>query len=560
MRRRMRLAGVLAALALVLSGCSGIPLDGAVRPGQAVQPDDNPPPVFLPSRPQKDASQESILRGFIDAASSPEDKYSIAREFLTADFRETWDPDAGVSIDEGSARPMIAVDDKTMQLSVNLVAEVDATGVYQEVESPTPVFLRYQLVQEGGQWRINEAPNGIVMDRSTFSQVFSPQALYFFDPSYRYLVPDLRWYPRGPTAPTRIVNGVLAGPSPWLTGAVTTAFPGGTSLTAAAVQVVARDAKVDLDSEALSADRVTMQRMQAQLSHSLPTGLTVTITINQNSQDIEGLGNITPSVNPRVDARALILREGEFGFLAATGESLTLIPGISEEVTALNPEAVTLSPGQTLAAVLAGGGAYSVAVGKPAQLLDPRPGLIAPSVDNFGYVWSVPADRPGELFVYSSSGEATAVPTSWPQATSIQSLRLSRDGTRLAALLRSGSDSSLVVAAVKRDKNVPVGLGEFVELAPVDGMPLDATWVDELTVASLSMLPSGEERIVAHQIRGMRTPIASSPDTVSITGGNTVRELRALSATGLLEVQRGVGWLARIDGVDLVATQQGTGG
>lgn len=559
MRKRMRMLGALATVALLLTGCSGIPSDGPVRAGQPVEPDDNPPPVFLPSRPEKDATPESIVRGFIDAASSPEDNYLIAREFLTTEQRGAWDPNAGVTIDDGSARPTMALDDRTMQLSVNPVAEVDATGVYDRVDSSAPVFLRYRLAQVGGQWRISEAPPGIVMDRSTFSQVFSAQALYFYDPGFRYLVPDLRWYPRGPLAPTRIVKGLLAGPSPWLVGAVTTAFPSGTDLIADAVQVIARDAKVDLNSEALSADAETMQRMQEQLENSLPTGLSASITINQNSQDIGNSGD-APSVNPRVDARALILREGSFGFLAAAGEALTTIPGISESVAALNPRAVTLSPGQTLAAVLGDGGVHSVAVGDPARLLDPRQGLVPPSIDTFGYVWSVPSERPGELFAYSPAGNAIAVPTPWPEATTIHSLRISRDGTRLAALVTVGAATKLVVAAVTRDKSVPAGLGELKELATIEGTPLDASWVDELTVASLSQLPNGDARILAQQIGGVSTQIAASPGTVSIAGGNTLRELRALSAEGNLQVQRGVGWQVRIGGVDLVATQQGIGG
>ncbi|MCU1442459.1 MAG: hypothetical protein JWQ59_609 [Cryobacterium sp.] len=557
MRDKLRLMGAVAALVMLMTGCSGIPLDGVVRAGQPVDPGDNPPPVFLPSRPQKNAGPETILRGFIDAASSPENKYAIAREFLTPDYSDTWNPDAGVTIDNGAARPTIALNDASMQLSVSPVAEVDESGVFTEVESAAPVFLRYDFAKVAGQWRISTAPNGIVIDQSTFSQVFSERALYFFDPSFTYLVPDLRWYPRGPSAPTRIVKGIIAGPSPWLAGAVATAFPAGTNLTADAVQVVARDAKVDLTSEALGADRVTLQRMRAQLVNSLPTGLTVTIAVNQNSQEIADLGMAAPIVNPRVDARALILRDGRFGFLAATGDDLTLIPGISEPVAALNPTAVTLAPGQAAAAVLAPGGVYGVSAGDAPRLLDPRQGLVAPSIDGIGFVWSLPSDRPTELFVYTPAGEATAVPTSWPEATSIHSLRVSRDGTRLVALLTSGSDTRLVVAAVKRDKGIPVGLGEPVELASFEGTPLDATWVDDVTVASLTRSPSGEERILAQKIGGVRTPLASAPESVSITGGNTLRELRSLSATGRLEIQRGVGWQARIEGVKLIATQQG---
>lgn len=561
MRRRFRVLGVLVGLALVATGCSSIPRDGGVRVGQPAPQGDSPPAVFLPSRPQKDASKESILRGFIEAASSPDNKYAIAREFLTADFSDAWKPDAGVTIDDGIGRTPIDVDATAMRMAVNPVAEVNARGEYHEFESSTPSELDYDFAKIGGQWRISGAPDGIVIDRNTFSDVFSAQALYFYDPSFSYLVPDLRWFPRGATAPTRIVKAVLAGPSAWLVGAVTTAFPGGTELTADAVQVVSRDAKVDLNNEALNADQTTMQRMKYQLVNSLPAGITVTITVDGNAQDIADFGSTAaPVLNPRVDARALILRDGGFGYLAANGNTLTPIPGMSESIVALDPTAVTLSPGQTVAAALTGNGVYGVHVGDGPRLLDPRAGLIAPSVDTFGYVWSVPAARPSELFVYSTAGDAIPVPTPWQEYTAIEALKVSRDGTRLIALMRSGSDTRLLVAGIKRDKNVPVGLGEPVTLTSRVGTPLDATWSDELTVASLSRLPNGAESITTQQIGGASSALQTPPGSVRITGSNTLRDLRVLSADGWLEVQRGVGWQERIDGVRLVATQQGIGG
>ena len=556
-RGRSRVIALVALVATLLTGCSGIPREGGVRAGPAAEPGDNPAPVFLPSGPQEDATPEAILLGFIDAASSPVNNYEIAREFLTPDFSGSWNPDAGVTVDDGTGRSSTVIDEQSMQFSVHPVAEVNESGEYREVESFTPQLLPYQFSQVGGQWRINQAPNGTVIDENTFSDVFSAQALYFFDPSFSYLVPDLRWFPRGASAPTKIVKGVLAGPSPWLIGAVTTAFPEGTDLTADAVDVISRDAKVDLNSEALNADQVTLQRMRSQLTNSLPSGLTVTITINQNSQDVGDLGQAAPIVSPRVDARALILRDGEFGFLAASGQALAPITGISGTIAALSPSAVTLSPGQSVAAALTGDGVYKVQVGDDPRLLDPRQGLIAPSVDNFGYVWSVPSDRPSELFVYNPTDDAIAVPSPWQEDSSIQSLKVSRDGTRLIALLRSGTDTRFVVAAITRENNIPIGIGEPVLLASTGGTPLDATWIDELTVASLTRLPSGEERTIAQQIGGVSTQLGSAPDSVAITGSNTLRTLRALSAAGGLQLQSGVGWQERIDGVALIATQQG---
>ena len=556
MRRRAGVA-VVVVLALLLTACSGIPRDGAVEAGQPVPPDAVPAPVFLPSSPQADAGIEEILGGFIEAASSPESNYAIAREFLTPTFSDGWNPEAGVTVDDGTGRSSVIVDEQTMQFSVNPIAEVDARGQYREVDSLGAVPLAYSFTQVDGQWRISAAPDGTVIDVTTFNDVFSSQALYFFDPGFDWLVPDLRWFARGASAPTKVVRAVLAGPAPWLGGAVTTAFPDGTALNADAVRVDGRVAQVDLNSSALGADQITLQRMKAQLTASLPVGMGVEITINQNSQQISDLGDDAPDANPRVDARALVLRDGEFGLLAAGGATLTAIPGISDAVVRLGPTAVTVSAGQNLAAVLNADGVYAVSAGEVPQQLDSRAGLLAPSVDNSGFIWTVAADAPGQITVYNRSGDSVPLESPWPEAVSISALKVSRDGTRLIALLRTETDTRFVTAAIERAESVPTALGATLLLRSDAGTPLDATWIDELTVASLSVLPSGEERIVTQRIGGESSVLNSPDGSVVIVGSNSVRDLRALTADGALTVQRGVGWQERLDGVDVLATQQG---
>ena len=440
--------------------------------------------------------------------------------------------------------------------AVTPVAEVDQTGEYREVDA-SPVPLRYEFQLIGGQWRISAAPDGTVIDENTFNDVFSAQPVYFYDPGFRYLVPDLRWFPRGASAPTKLVNAVLNGPSSWLAGALVSAFPEGSKLTADAVQVVGREAMVDLNSEALNADRQTLQRMKAQLAASLPSGLSVEITIDQNSVVIDDLASRAPIIDPRVDARALVLRGGEFGFLAATGQGITPIDGLSDAIAQLAPTAVTLASGQGSAAVLAGAGVYVVRVDEQPVLLDSRAGLLAPSIDNDRFVWSVPANDPSALVVYSPEGEATVLPTPWPEATSISAVKISRDGARLIALLGTGSETRFVVASVIRTDGTPTGIGAPVLLASGGKVGLDATWIDELTVASLSTLPSGETVIVAQQVGGVSSTVDPPVDSRFLVGSNTVRDLRIVTGTGTLSVQRGAGWQARIDDVALLATQQG---
>lgn len=231
-------AAAVALLALSLVGCAAIPRDGEVGVGR---PDTVPQDLqydFLPSGPAEGASQLDILTGFIEAASSPQNNYKIAREFLSTGA--DWKPTEHVSVDEGQ-RSSTAQSASTLSLTIVPVAEVDATGVYTEVASTAALTLGYSFVQENGQWRISAPPSGVVIDRTTFEQVFSTHVLYFYDPSYRYLVPDLRWFASRADSSTStiIVTELLRGPNPWLrqSAAVVSAFPSGTALAAETVPV-----------------------------------------------------------------------------------------------------------------------------------------------------------------------------------------------------------------------------------------------------------------------------------------------------------------------------------
>ena len=87
MTRRLWPAAVAVIASLILAGCSGIPQSGAPRIGQPVQGAEDPEVQFIADSPQAGASQEDILRGFIDAASSPREDYATAREFLAPKIR-----------------------------------------------------------------------------------------------------------------------------------------------------------------------------------------------------------------------------------------------------------------------------------------------------------------------------------------------------------------------------------------------------------------------------------------------------------------------------------------
>lgn len=549
-------------LVAVLSACVGIPRGGSVQDGGTVEGDGGDVDVnFIAPGPAEGATPEQILRGFIDAAASPQNNYEIAREFLAPALRSDWDPDAGVTIDQGG-RTFAPVAD-TVQLTVSPVAAVDDRGEYRESGNSSPLSWTYSFEQVRGEWRIAAAPPGIVLESSTFADVFAAYSLSYFDPSFTRLVPDQRWFPSRASTATRIVGALLDGPAEWLKGAVATAFPEGTSLTSDAVPVEAGTARVDLTKPALQADAVTLQRMQLQLSSSLVqlSGSVGGVAAVSNVA-ITVVGNSTQTVSPlslaaaRVDPRALVQRGDEFGF--ASGNRLEAVPGISAAVVAAGADAAVLSADHDQAAVRSAAGVTVIQADGDIRLVDNRPGLLPPTMDPFGFTWTVPAAAPSALLAHDAAGGTVQVATSWTGASTIDSIQVSREGTRLVALLRDGTQSRLVAAAIIRgDRNAPLRLGDPVELRVMSTEATTVTWVDDITVAVL--LGGGDgTTIVTQQIGGRSAPVPKLADVTNLVGGNGPTQLRALTSDGRLLLPRGSSWQEAGSDVRFIATQLGS--
>ncbi|KQM14189.1 hypothetical protein ASF83_15470 [Plantibacter sp. Leaf171] len=560
--RRFAAAALPVLLVVVLSACAGIPRGGSVQDGGTVGGSDGDVDVnFIAPGPTEGATQEQILRGFVDAAASPQNNYEIAREFLAPELRSDWDPDAGVTIDQGG-RTFAPVAD-AVQLTVSPVAAVDDRGEYRESANSSPLSWTYGFIQVRGEWRIASAPPGIVLEASTFADVFAAYSLSYFDPSYSRLVPDQRWFPSRASTATRIVGALLDGPAEWLKGAVATAFPEGTSLTSDAVPVEAGTARVDLTKPALQADAVTLQRMQLQLTSSLVqlSGSVGGVAAVSNVA-ITVVGNSTQTVSPltltapRVDPRALVQRGDEFGF--ASGDGIETVPGISAAVVAAGADAAVLSADHDQAAARSAAGVTVVQADGDVRLVDDRPGLLPPTMDPFGFTWTVPASAPTALLAHDAAGGTVQVTTSWTGASTIDSIQISREGTRLVALLRDGTQSRLVAAAIIRgDRNAPLRLGDPVELRVMSSEAKTVTWVDDITVAVL-LDGDGQTTILTQQIGGRSAPVPPLANVTTLVGGNGLTQLRALTSDGRLLLPRGSSWQEAGGDVRFIATQLGS--
>ena len=550
-RLRLTLGAILIGL---LAGCATIPTSGPVTQGNAVAGDGAVDFDIIARGPQAGASQEEILRGFLDAAASPQADYGVARSFLTSNFSRSWRPDAGTTIDRYATRSVVAGGPGRLILSVFPVATVSDTGSYAEADAGDSQQLDYQFSQVDGEWRISNAPQGIVLDEATFPIVFRTNSLYFYSPDGRYLVPDVRWFARRESTQTAVLRALLAGPREWLAPGVRSAIPTGTTLDGDSVPVVGQVATVSLTMDTLPSP-AELGQLTVQLQNSLlgVTGVS-SVALEINGAPVSPTTLPNPIVVPRVDSRPAVLTESGFGFLSTLDGSLAELSPLTAGLEEIEPSAIALGASGQSAAALNAAGVWLVTA-EESQLLLPGANWLPPVIDPSGTIWS--AREPGRITWVNAEGVSGELVSNWGDGN-IQALSVSRDGTRLIAALDAGAQVRIVATAIIRpvDGGVPTGLGDSLLLTQILGGEARLDWVDPIRIAVLSRLDSSAS-VTTITVGGTQLAATAPASAIALAGGNVARELRLRSDAGALLVASGAGWQARAKQISVLATQIG---
>ncbi|MBF4602314.1 GerMN domain-containing protein [Curtobacterium sp. VKM Ac-2884] len=550
MRPRLRprfrhvVAAALAAVSvLALTACAAIPVDGAVRTGQTIKDESLSGVDFRPDKPITGSDQTAILRGFIAAATGAQDNYAIARQFLASDFSQQWNPRRGVTIRDGSGTVERA-DDRELTYTLTASATVDSEGEYTQAVRPTSSTLTFQFTREDGEWRIAYAPDGIILSPVSFDSVFQQHALYFYDPTFRFLVPDERWFLARSSTSTRIASALMAGPADWLKGAVVSSFPEGTQLSLNAVTIDSGTALVDLSSDALRASTVDRVRMREQLSKSLASVATissVSMTIEGASLSVPDSSGANAQQNPDVDPRPLVDEDGVVGYAASgTGKVSKLGGGVGDTVAGLDPTSISLSASGTTAAVGNRDGAVVVR-GDDHLRVDAREDLVAPAIDDLGFVWVGQSSDTRRITAYGLGGDPHQVATTLPRGDLV-SFQVSRDSTRALALIQTADGPGLYVMAIIRGSDrSPTSFGAAVRVQAATGDAVGATWVSDTDVASVGQTTAGPN-VVRTTIGGQSSTLPK-PDgrATSISGGSGGALFLRMSSGSVLQ-STGGGW------------------
>ncbi|MBM3715570.1 MAG: hypothetical protein FJW64_07525, partial [Actinobacteria bacterium] len=501
--------------------------------------------------PQDGASPAEIVQGFLRAGSGPADDWRTAKLFLAPGA--SWDPRAQVTIDRlADRRATASADGTAVTVDLATVAQVDSTGAYTPDTSGTTETLGFALALVDDQWRITQAPDGVVLYEEVFPAVYQAASIAYFDPTWTSIVPDVRWFPRESVA-SRIATALVDGqPSTWLAGAVESAFPEELSLVGRSVTLTTGGvAQIQLPRAALALDTTTLDRMQTQLARSLASA-----GIAEVQMTVEG----TPvpasevPVRGRVDPTPAVLTEaGVFG--ALSGEEVTPFGDLSEAIEGLDAASIELEADRSLAAVRTiGGTVVSALPDGRTFLLDERPGLVDPSIDTEGAIWSVPRSSPGELRAYTSDGNPQAVGNAWPDASEVTAFQLARDGSRVAAIVTVAGAREVWLAGIEREAG-QITLGPPHVLSFSEAGAFDIAWLDDTTVGVLAQGDSGT-RLREIGVGGRGTDAVAPEGARSVAGGST--SIRVLDSEGQLFSRRGSSWTLVASDIRLLAAQQGT--
>ncbi|OBF88602.1 hypothetical protein A5790_21630 [Mycobacterium sp. 852002-51152_SCH6134967] len=468
------LLAVLSVLALVLTGCAGVPSSSSP---QAIGTVDRPAPPSLP-KPTPGMDPDVLLREFLKATADPANRHLAARQFLTESASQAWD-DAGSAllIDNVVFIETRGPDRVSVTMRADILGSLSDMGVFETGEGALPDPGPIELVKTADGWRIDKLPNGVFLDWQQFQATYRRNTLYFVDPTGSTVVPDPRYVAVSDPdqLATELVSKLIAGPRPEMAKTVRNLLEPPLKLRGPVTRAdggkmgVGRGyggAKIDLDNLSTT-DPHSRQLLAAQLIWTLSrAGVNGPYVINADGAALDdrftdgwetsdvaatdpgaasgvaaGLHALVGGSLVALDGRRAPRVPGQFGQMP--NQTAAAVSRTGQEVASIvtvRPDAPDMASSMWVGAL---GGAAS-------QVLDAR-SLSRPSWSLDNAVWVVIDGNNVVRVIQDASGQPARIPVDSTLVSSrfpgvITELQLSRDGTRAAMVI----DGRVVLAGVEQ--------------------------------------------------------------------------------------------------------------
>jgi hypothetical protein len=501
--RNGRVAGLVLACLLGTTGCVGMPDDGPVVETQTEVDAGEELGYFNDPRPPTPGeSPADIVTHFLDAQAAIPIQTNTASEYLTPEFAASWRPGratvtyAAASLPQGSNQITVELDGAN---------RIDARGRWRGSLSRNASELTFSMRRVDGEWRIADAPDALVVPESWFSQAYRRADLYYFDPSARILVPEPVYVPRGEQFVTSLVSALLRGPVGESQRVERTLIPPGLAVDLS-VRVVDGDvAEVPLTGEAAVPTQQDAELMVAQLARTLsqdPSLSEFRVTINGEPLALAG-GSTTFSID-RGDA-----------YDASSVQSTSLLFGLREGRLVLGPpDVLSQADGpfgaadQGLRSVgvdLAGARVAGVS-GQGDRVLvtdvrDPEADvtevvsggtdLLPPAWDFADRIWLLDRSEDGARVSVIRRGTQRELRVPGITGKDVRHFLVSRDGSRMVAVVRDGQGDHVVVSRIRYQGGLPQSGSAAQEIAWDDVTRLsviDIGWTSPTSLAVLHRL------------------------------------------------------------------------
>lgn len=517
---RSKLFGGVLVVALTLSGCAGIPTTSQVYYGEVISEDTSTQFVRVIARPpNRNMSPEEIVRGFLDACADSSENYGIARQYLELESAESWNPLTGIEIYEASTIEVVG-DSTNLTVAASNLGTISDTGRYKSGDPGDQISKSFELAKDpGGQWRISNLSDGILLSSGDVDRSFRSFPIYFFNTDLTSLITDSLLVPVSNSgAATSLVRSLLDGPTPYLSPVATTAFPVGTTLTYGSVPILNGIAQVDLSKEILGANEVTRRALSAQLVWTLSALANVSaVQISVSGQPfalsnvgllqtIQDWQSLSPLPNPELIDLNVIRNENIF---AVDGQTETL------KHVSLAPLAfVSTNPSDTQVATVTAD-RKSLQVTRTSEskfrLLAQGDQISKPTWDRDGNIYF--SDFGQGVREVNSDGSlrvASVDVTTLGTSEQVKQVAVASDGVRVAVVLSDGTQDVIAVGAIFKtaDETRIIGLHRIERSIT---SVRDIVWSSPTSIAVLGSDESNSELLFDVSLLDGKSKLFSTP-------------------------------------------------